>query len=119
MRREERAGDGDINGDDIGSSMVRGDDDVDFLPTGGRRAEALGGVDGGREEGLGTARNELAQGIVAAVAMAAGAAGELVEEMGRVLMEVVTVGNGFGRRVMWAICPALRTWISTTPRAPS
>ena len=89
---------------------MRGDDDVNFLPTGGRRAEALGGVDGGREERLGAARDELAESIMAAVAVPAGAAGEMVEEVGGELVEVVAAGDGVGGWVMRATGVAAERW---------
>ena len=76
-----------------------GDDDVDLLPTGGRGTEAFGGVDGGGEEALGTAGDELAESVVAAMAVAASAAGKMVEEVGVLLVEIVTDGNRFGRWV--------------------
>ena len=102
VRREQRAGDGDVDGGDVWSAVVDGDDDIDLRARARRGAEALGGVDLGREERLRDGGDEAHEGVVAAMAVAADAAREVVKEVSGEAVEVVAGGDGGGRWVVGA-----------------
>ena len=94
MRREEGAGDGDVDGSNVGGAVVGSDNNIDFGAARGGGAKAFRSVDGGGEKIACAVSNEADESVVAAVTVATSAASEVVQKMGSILVEVMTIGNG-------------------------
>ena len=100
MGGEEGAGDGGVDGDHVWGDVEGGDDDVDLRAGDGAGCETAAKVNLGAEEGAGEVGDKTADGVVAAVPVAADAAGEEVVEVGK---EVGEEGAGVGEGAVGAV----------------
>ena len=103
VRRKHRARDGDVDGERVGRAVEGTDDDVDLGAAGGRRVEVGGGGGLGGDELLGEIGDQLGERVVAFVAEAGDAAGEVVVEVAGVHGEVVVGRHGAVRREVGAL----------------